>query len=114
MDSPIIGGVLAFVFGTAVAVLNYCINLRTLKKNPSAISTMSVVRQILNIACLAAAFLLSRILPWDAVPLLIGAAAGLTIPSFALAVKLAKINDSLQAPPEEEDASGEKGDETHE
>lgn len=93
MDSPIVGGLLAFLGGCAVAWLNYRVNLRTLRKKPEALASMSVVRQLLNVAYLAAVFLLRKVLPWDAAELLIGAAAGLTLPSILLALRLAKQND---------------------
>lgn len=95
MDSPIIGGLLAFVFGAAVAGLNYAINLYVLKRSPARLASMSVVRQTLNVASLAAAYLLARVLPWEAAPLLVGTAIGVTAPSVLLSMHLARINDAL-------------------
>ena len=97
MDSPVVGGLLAFLFGAAVSVVNYGINRRTLRKNPANLANMSVVRQILSVGCLVAVFFLARVLPWDYVPLLVGAAVGLTVPSFILAFHLAKLNDAASA-----------------
>ena len=106
MGSPIVGGLLAFLGGCAVAALNYAINLRTLKKRPERLASMSILREILSVAYLAAAYLLSKSLPWGHVPLLVGAALGLTLPSVLLSFRLARINDSLSA---EADDSSEKG-----
>ncbi len=111
MDAPIVGGVLAFLGGCAVSLLNYWINLRTLKKRPAALASMSIVREILSIIYLVAAYRLAGVLPWGHVPLLIGAAVGLTVPSIALAGRLAKLNDALSA---EAEKTSVKGDETHE
>ena len=111
MDSPILGGVLAFLGGAAVSMLNYWINVRTLKTNPSALASMSFLRQFLNIAYFVAVFLLAKVLPWDYMPLLLGAAIGLTVPSFLLSLRLMKINDSLSS--RKDDPSG-KGAEPHE
>ena len=97
MDSPIIGGLLAFLLGSAVSGVNYAINLRTLKKKPSALASMAVVRQVLNVGCLVAVFALSGVLPWGRMVLLLGAAIGLTIPSILLSLRLAKINDAISA-----------------
>lgn len=97
MGSPIIGGVLAFLAGFAVSGINYALSLRVLKRKPQAIGSISVVRQALNIGCLAAAFFLSKVLPWGSAPLLVGTALGLTIPSVLLSMRLAKINDALNA-----------------
>ena len=95
MASPIVGGLLAFLAGLAVAVVNYGINLSVLKKKPAALTSLSVVRQALNVGCLAAAYLLSKVLPWDSAPLLIGAALGLTVPSVLFSLRLAKQNDAM-------------------
>ncbi len=106
-----IGALLAFLGGGAISVLNYRINLRMLKKNPAALSSMSIVRQALNVGYLAAVFFLTRALPWGAAPLLLGAAAGLTIPAIALALRLAKRNDALSKAGKD---SSEEGGTSHE
>ena len=108
MTSPIVGGLLSFLVGCAVSALNYRINLRVLKKKPSAIASISVLRQFLSVAYLVAVFLLSKVLPWDSVPLLLGAAIGLTIPAILLSMHLAKLNDALSSA-EAADTSSEKG-----
>ena len=111
MGSPVVGGALAFLGGVAVSWLNYRINLRTLKKKPSALASVSVVRQLLSIGYLVLVFALAGVLPWDHMPLLLGAAVGLTIPSILLAMRLAQINDSLS---QSKNNSAEKGADPHE
>jgi len=106
MSSPFVGGAAAFLIGFAIAALNYRINLRTLKKKPDQLANMSIVRQVLNVACLVAAFLLGKVLPWGQVPTLIGAALGLTVPAILFAFRLAKLNDAASA---QADNSSEKG-----
>ena len=95
MESPVVGGVLAFLGGCAVSFLNYFINARTLKKKPAALASVSVVRQLFSVGYLALVFFLARVLPWEPMPLLLGAAVGLTIPSILLAMRLAGVNDSM-------------------
>ena len=97
MDAPIVGGVLAFLAGLCVSGLNYALNLYVLKKSPASLARVSPLRQALSVGCLAAAYLLSGILPWGHMPLLVGAALGLTVPSVLLALRLAKINDERAA-----------------
>lgn len=109
MNAPIVGGLLAFLGGAAVSLLNYWINYRTLKRKPAALASMSVVRQLLSVGYLAAVFLLAKVLPWDYMPLLLGAAIGLTVPSVLLSMRLAKLNDAHRFG--EENA---KGEESHE
>ena len=108
MDQPIVGGLLAFAGGAAVALVNFAINRRVLKRKPAASAYISIVRQVLNVAYLVLAFLLARVLPWGSTPLLVGAALGLTLPAFPLALRLAKINDSLSAAGKEEAGKGEE------
>ena len=95
MGSPVVGGVLAFLGGCAVSILNYSVNVRILKKKPSSLASVSVVRQLLSVGYLVLVFFLSKVLPWSSTPLLLGAAAGLTLPAIALSFRLAKINDSM-------------------
>lgn len=111
MEAPIVGGALAFLGGAAVSALNYCINLRTLRKKPAALANVSIVRQLLNVGYLAAVFFLARVLPWDYLPLLLGAAIGLTAPAVLLSLRLARINDAL---PSKTDENSGKGDTPHE
>ena len=111
VQSPIIGGLLAFLVGCGVAYVNYRINLYTLRKRPNLLATLSGVRQFLNVACLAAAYILGKTLPWGRVPLLVGAAVGLTVPSVLLSLRLAKKNDALAEPSPDESAS--KGEDRH-
>lgn len=114
MDAPLVGGLLAFLGGCAVSALNFAINLRALKKHPDRLASLSVVRQIISVAYLAAAYFLGKVLPWGYAPLLIGAAIGLTVPSVLLSLRLAKINDSLSelVAPEEENPT-EEGEDQH-
>ncbi len=111
MESPLAGGVLALLGGCAVSLLNYSINLRTLKNKPSALASVSVVRQVLSIGYLVLVFALAGVLPWDHMPLLLGAAVGLTIPSILLAVRLAGVNDSINKNKARSEMTG-KGDDS--
>ena len=111
MDAPIIGGLLAFLGGACISVLNYVINLRTLKRKPSALASVAVLRQLLSVGYLAAVFFLGGVLPWDRTPLLLGAALGLTLPAILLSLRLAKQNDAMSA---EKKKALEKGADSHE
>ncbi len=109
MDSPLVGGLLAFAGGSAVSLLNYFINLRTLKNKPSALASVSVARQVLSIGYLVLVFFLARVLPWDEVPLLLGAGVGLTVPAVLLAMRLAKVNDSMKKTRSDTTGKGDDG-----
>lgn len=111
MASPILGGLLAGLGGCAVAALNDWINRRTLKNDPDRLPSMSIVRELLSLAYFVAVYLLRVILPWETLPLLIGAALGLTIPSILFSLRLAKLNDALaeQKKREQEEGGGLDG-----
>ena len=109
MEHPLIGALLAFLGGAAVALVNHSVNRRALKKKPDALASLSVLRQALSVAYLVLVYLMSRVLPWDMIPLLVGAAVGLTVPAVLLSLRLARLNDGM-GKRKTEDASGE-GDE---
>lgn len=92
------GGLLAFLVGSAVAFINYRMSLTAMRRKASSLVYLSVARQLMNIGTLAAAYLLSKVLPWGAVSLLTGAALGLTVPSVLLSLRLAKLDDARPAP----------------
>ena len=95
MSHSLIGAALAFLGGAVIALLNAWLTGLVLRKKPSVFSSFFAVRQILNIAYLALVYYLSRFLPWGLAPLLLGAAIGLTVPSFFFTARLTKHNDEL-------------------
>ena len=107
MGNPIVGGILAFLGGAVISAVNYGINLTILKKNPALLASLGIVRQLLNVGYLVLVFFLSKRLPWELLPLLIGAAVGLTVPSFLLSMRLARKNESLSS--QQSKPSSEKG-----
>lgn len=98
----------AFLGGAAVAYLNYRINLRALRKKPDMLASLSIVRELLSVLYLLLVYVFSARVPGGRVPMLIGAAVGLTVPSVLLSLRLAKISEAAAAQPEE--LSGEGGD----
>lgn len=107
MGAQIVGGLLAFLGGTAVSAINYGINSLTLRKKPEALASMNIVCQLLSVAYFVAVYVLRDSLPWDMVPLLVGAAVGLTIPNILFSLRLAKKNDAMNG----NARKGEKDDE---
>ena len=107
MGAQIAGGLLTFLGGTAVSAINYAINRWTLRNRPDSLASMSIVRQILSVAYFATVYVLRDSLPWDMVPLLVGAAVGLTIPNILFSMRLAKKNDALNRNPREGEEENE-------
>ena len=102
MDAPIIGAVLAVLGGCVIAVINDRLNRWAIWKKPGLLGSVSVLREMLNVAYLVAVYLLRSVLPWALAPLLIGAAVGLTVPSILFSLRLAKENDAMNAKKKEE------------
>ena len=96
MGWQLLGGLLAFLGGAAVSGINYAMNRRALRRRPGALASVSILRQALNVAYLAAVFLMRGVLSWEPAPLLVGAAVGLTVPGILLALLLAKQNDAAR------------------
>lgn len=90
MEHWIIGAALAFIAGVAVSYLNYRISLAVLRRKPDAYPMTSVVRQITNVAYLAAVYFITPYTPWGLIPLLVGAALGSTLSIFLFTYLLVK------------------------
>lgn len=90
MEHWLVGGVLSAVIGLAISAINYKISLAMLKKKPELVAAMSAPRQILNIGYLLLVYFLAPHTPWDVMPLLIGAAIGMTGSMFFFTAKLIK------------------------
>lgn len=107
MDQPFVQGALAFLGGAVVSGLNALLSARLLKKRPAAYASFSAVRQIFNVAYLAAVFFAARALGWNVTAPLVGAALGLTGLSMLFAVYLARYNDTLSKPSAAPEKKGE-------
>lgn len=105
MQSPIVGAVLTFLGGAGIALLNARLSSKAAEKGAAEFSRLSRLRQIFNIGYIVLVFLLSRVLPWDMMPLLIGAALGLTIPSFYFTWRLIKENEAKRKAAQEKEGS---------
>ena len=90
MSSNYIAAVIAFLGGSAVAVINALIMAKQVKSESHSLSGISLIRQTLSVVYLAAVYFICRKLSYDSFWPLIGAATGLTIPSILFAVTIAK------------------------
>ena len=103
MGTNLFGAALAFVLGVAIAWLNYRLSCRVLKKDPAKYAAAAPFRQLLQIAYLAALFLLGVYTPWDRIWLLVGGCLGITLPMIYFTYKLVSLNNSLQRKEENTD-----------
>ena len=76
-----------------------------LRKKPELLSMITLPRQIVNIAYLAIVYFLADKTPWDLMPLLVGAAVGLTGAVFLFTRQLLKTMDG--GTPQEKEREGD-------
>ncbi|MCQ2354784.1 MAG: hypothetical protein MJ102_06750 [Clostridia bacterium] len=83
----------AFAVGTVTALLNYRLTMSALHRQSDRIAFIFALRQIFNIAVLAAVYFLTPLTGASRTWTLIACAAGLTLPNLALTVRFnGKIN----------------------
>lgn len=80
IDSNIVGALLGFLIGFAVAYINFLVSKLIITKYSDKFAVLRVVRQVLNISCLVALYALGKCTPWDGIYLLVGGALGNTLP----------------------------------
>lgn len=106
MNTDILAGVLAFLPGLGIAVLNSRITRRVMEKDPNKLAMMSMPRQMLNILYLVALYALSGLFDWPLTPMLVGAAIGITIPSIIMAITMTSHSGSGTGSAENEEKEG--------
>lgn len=106
MKASLLGAALAFIGGALIALVNDRLTRAAYNKAPERLSRVFPLRQLINLAYLAAVFFLAPLLPWEAAPLLLGGALGLTVPSVLLALRFAKGGRTEKSAGEGEDKNG--------
>lgn len=91
MERYLIGGVIGAAFGFAVAAVSAAATRRNMKKDSvNAVMAGSMLRTLLDIAALAAVYLLRNVLPFPLYGVIIGTAVGLSVGNVLLAQRLSK------------------------
>lgn len=96
MPFHIAWGAAAFAVGTLVCLLNYFISRGVMLKNPSNYALCTVIRQILSVGLLIACYVIGQKTELNTVALLVGAALGVTLPSFYFTHKLLELNKNIK------------------
>ena len=106
------GAVFAFLGGTAVAGICYLISKQILLRAPARFSAFSIVRNLIQVGYFLAVYFLAAVLPWDLLPLLIGAALGVTLSTFYFTSRLVRLTAGKlrHESPEEKIAGGDERD----
>ena len=102
MELDLIGAVIAFLAGVAVAAANFSLSKWIIKKHSEQFAISSIARQLIQLMFLFAVFLIAPYTRFDEVFLLVGGALGVTLPSFYFTSRLVKLNDSLNKKGEED------------
>ena len=112
MAESLPGMALALLGGALVAWVNYLLT-RGAASRPGGAGMISVVRTLFNAAYLTAVFFVSPLTPWERIPMLAAAVAGLTVPMFfftALLVRRMKGGEAGKTGASgENEENGEKG-----
>ena len=101
------GAAFAFLGGVLVGGVCYLISVQMLRRAPSRVSAFSIVRNLIQIEYFLTVYFLAPALPWDLIPLLIGAALGITVSSLYFTSRLVKVTSKWKKPPEEHSQGGE-------
>lgn len=88
-----VGAAIAFLAGVAVSALNYLLSKRVLQRAPEKYASMTVARQMIQVLYLVAVFFVGERISVSVIWLLVGAALGVTVPSFYFTMRLVRIND---------------------
>ena len=87
----LIGAVIGLLWGALIAWLNSRINKKAIAKNDTkAIMTANMIRMAIDVAALAAVFLLRKVLPWNFEATIAGTAASLGLLTVYFAFRLSK------------------------
>ncbi len=95
MPRDIIAALAFLAGGCAVSYLNYLISRMIIRKKPNILASSAVIRQIINIAYLAAVYFLTPMTEASLMYTIVGAVIGLTVPMLILTAKLVKEIDNV-------------------
>lgn len=95
MNQNIIGAAVCTMTGALVAFVNFLISKGILRTHPEKLAFSTVLRQLIQVGYLAAVYFIGSQLEMNIIPLLIGAAVGMTLPMLFFTKKLISINQQL-------------------
>lgn len=105
MNSDFIGAILAFAAGVIICFGNFRLSEYFLKHRPEKYSSVSVLRQIIQVAYILVLFFTAKYTPWNRSFVLIGGALGVTLPMFVFTYRLLKTNNDRTPDKKEKEES---------
>ena len=106
MSGNIVGAIITFVLGFAVAGLNFLLSKAILTKQPDKYAFSTILRQLIQVLYIVAVYFVAEKTPWDMMYMLVGAVLGVTLPMFFFTQRLVKINDTMIKNRKEGDDNG--------
>ena len=106
MIGNIIGALLAFALGIAVAFFNYILARQILLKRPDMYGASAIMRQIIQVVFLVTVYFVGDHVSVSLWYLLIGAVLGITLPLFYFTKKLLKLSASMRSNEIEDEKEG--------
>lgn len=108
MAHNIIGAVICALAGLLIAYVNYALSRKILEANPEKLALATVARQIIQVGYLMAVYFIGSEFTVSLTFLLVGAAAGMTVPMLFFTKKLVAFNEGMAAKEKngEEDENG--------
>lgn len=103
MENNFIGAALTFVVGAAISFGNYKLSGYFIKRFKEKFSSVSIIRQIIQVAYILLLFFVADYTPWDKMYFIIGGVLGITLPMFIFTYRLLMLNNSTAASGKKED-----------
>ncbi len=97
MQSDLFGAFVAAAGGFALGALNYCISKFVLKKHPAHFSSVTVLRQSMQVLYLVLLFVLGDRTPWNKLYLMVGGVVGFTLAIVWFTHRLVRMNEEIAA-----------------
>lgn len=95
MAENLIAAAASGLIGFGIAFISYIISKTILKKAPEKYAATTLLRQVLQLGFIFAAFIIGRKTGFDATYILVGGVLGLTVPMFFFTKKLLGLNETL-------------------
>ena len=92
MQSDLFGAALFFIIGAVIAFGNFKLSEFFLKNKKDKFSSVTVIRQTVQVAYILILFFTAKYTPWDRLYVLIGGASGVTLPMIVFTFLLLKTN----------------------
>ena len=100
MSASLPGALITAVIGALLAFFNFSVSRKAIRSQngPSLLfSAAPILRMVLNVGFLCAVYFLAPLTPWDRTWMLVGAAAGITLPMIIFTPLLLREADRRKA-----------------